>query len=122
MFNADVIQNIITGAGVVGLGLWGAYERWWKSKADRANTEAGVAVAMGQEAVFNMLTQRLDMMEKEIQVLRDELAEERAHSRKLELHIWKLENVMRNANIDPPVFEDREPYSTKSRSRKAPSS
>lgn len=104
--NGELLQNLFTGAGVIGLALWAAWERLSKARLQNASNEAGMASAMAQESVFNMLNHRLDTMEKEIQTLRGELAVERAHSRKLELHIWKLENLMRASNIDPPVFED----------------
>ena len=102
----EAFQNFLLGAGTVGLVIWGAYERWSKTKLQNATNEAGTSVALAQEAVFNMLNQRLDTMESEIRTLRTELSVERMRSRKMELHIFKMENVMRAAGLDPPVFED----------------
>lgn len=97
--------NIILGLGAVGAVLWAAWERWIKNKAMQAGTEAQVAVSDAQHTVYSLVTARLESVEKELQSIRGELAVERAHSRKLELHIFKLESIMREANLQPPAFD-----------------
>lgn len=96
--------NILLGVGAAGGVLWAAWERWIKNKVVAANSEAQVAISAAQETVYTMMTNRLESLEKEMQAVRAELAAERAHGRKLELHIFKLESLMQKANLEPPAF------------------
>ena len=97
--------NILLGASTVGAGLMWAREKWFKLKVESANTDVAVVTADAQQLVYTMLMNRLETLEKEMQGVRQELATERAHSRALEIHIFKLEAVMRKANIEVPLFE-----------------
>lgn len=98
-------QDILLGAGAFGGILWAVWERWLRSRVDSANTDAAVAVAGSQETMFTMLTNRLETLEKDLQGVRQELSVERAHSRRMEIHIFKLESMMRKSGIEPPTFE-----------------
>lgn len=98
---------IVAGGGLIAA-VWGGIQRY---KTGKANTRADVAeanasrdVADAQSTVYTTLTSRLESLENEIKGIRAELSVERQHSRKLELHIFKLENLMRQANLTPPVF------------------
>ena len=104
---SEVVTNILLGASSIGLGIWAVVERWSRFKLQNANNDANVAVAGAQETMFTMLTGRLETLEKEVQGLRAELSIERQHSRKLEIHIYKLEDMMRKSNIEPPAFSDK---------------
>ena len=96
---------------------------WWMNrgkkaaaiKADIAASEASAetaaahgAVADAQQAVYRLLLERVTTLEKDMRLVREELAQERQHSRRLVLHIWKLEQLMREANLTVPAFIDGE--------------
>jgi len=106
--NADVLTGIGTAIGSVGVVAAGAWGWWLKNKKTQAETRADVAVADSQAAVYRLLTERLEALENDQRALRAELVAERAHSRRLTLHIWKLESIMRKAGLDVPIFEDDE--------------
>lgn len=106
---AAVVGQFIT---YVGLVLSGAYNVWQSLKLKRASNTAQVAesnaqtaVADSQQTIYKLLTDRLTSLEAEQSKIREELAEERRHSRKLELHIFQLEGLMRKAGLEPPVFD-----------------
>lgn len=99
------LTKIILGMAGAGGFIWAAWERWIKNKVVAANSEAQVAISAAQETVYTMMTNRLESLEKEMRAVRAELAAERAHGRKLELHIFELESLMRKANLEPPDFE-----------------
>lgn len=103
--DGGMVKDLLMGAAGVGGILWAIWERWLRSRVDAANTNAAVAAADGERTVYKMMEDRLSTLEKEMQGVRQELSEERQRSRKLELHIFRLESLMRKAGIDPPVFE-----------------
>lgn len=104
----------------IGLLAGGAYAWWLKQqknaaevKADVAGSNADRAVADAQQTVYKLLTDRLTKLEaevsdqrKELNACRVELDAERRHSRALEIHVRKLEAMMRSAGITPPPFID----------------
>ena len=95
------LTNILLGGGVIGASLWAAWERWIKNKVMSANAEAQVAIAEAQQSVYQMLTQRLESLEKELQTVRQELSEERGIRRRLEDHVANLECFLRSKGLDP---------------------
>lgn len=102
-----------TALGAVGMVAGGVYAWFLKAQKDRANTRAEVAeadsarsVADAQQSVYKLLNERLTTLETEVRGLRSELDTERKHSRRLELHIWRLEGLMRKAGIEPPTFHE----------------
>lgn len=97
--------SILLGLATIGAGAGWAREKFIKTKVESANADAAVAAAEGAQTVYKMMEERLSTLEKEMQGVRMELSEERQRSRKLELHIFRLESLMRKAGIDPPVFE-----------------
>lgn len=97
--------QIVLGVATLATGIGWAREKMIKTRVESANADAQVAVAGSQEAMFTMLTNRLATLEKDLQSVREELATERAHSRRMEIHIFKLESMMRKAGIEPPIFE-----------------
>lgn len=102
----DVVVQGVLGGGAIGTFLWALYERWLRLKVVRAQTDVQVVGLEGQESVYSMLKDRLEEMQKELNSIRDEVAIERKHSRKMEIHIFKLESLMRKAGIEPPVFDE----------------
>lgn len=88
---------------------------WWQgrqkakaqTRADIAESDAERNVADAQSTVYKLLSERLSTLEREVKELRAELGEERRHSRRLELHIWKLEQLMRAAGLEPPEFDGK---------------
>lgn len=99
----------------VGIGIGGVYAWWLKQQRDRADTRADVArsdseatMADAKSTVYNLLLDRVTTLEADMRLVRTELAEERQHSRRLVLHIWKLEQLMREANLTVPAFIDGE--------------
>lgn len=106
--NWEQIGGWIAGLGFAATTAWGLVQKFKKDKAttraDIADANADRSVADSQTTVYNMLTSRLETLETEVRGLRAELSVERVHSRKLELHIWKLENLMRAQGMEPPAF------------------
>lgn len=105
------IQNILLGMGAVGAAVWAVWERVQKARLSKSSADAGVAVNDAQERMFQLMTQRLESLENDVVRLRGELMEERRHNRALdfrlrqyELHIMKLENIMRSAGLEPPTI------------------
>lgn len=98
--------------GLIASGFWAAWQRRAKVQAETrasvADHDRDAAVADAQGAVYKMLLERVQTLENEVRAMRLENASERAHNRKLVLHIWKLEGLMRKAGIDPPPFIDGE--------------
>lgn len=99
----------------VGIGAGGVYAWWLKTTKSKAVTSADIATARAEESVadanskvYKMLLERVITLENDMRIVRDELAQERQHSRRLVLHIWKLEGLMRAAGLDAPPFVDGE--------------
>lgn len=92
-------------AGAVGVltgGIWAAIQ---KVRRGQAETKAAVAedtrdrsVADSQKLVYDMLNERLKVVEQE-------LRDHKLYTRKLELHITKLEKLMREKGLEVPVME-----------------
>jgi hypothetical protein len=115
-FDWSVVGGAIT---AMGIGIGGVYAWWQKTQRTAAVTRAEVAeagadkaVADASSAVYTLLTNRLTRVEAEQTALRAELAGERRHIRRLTLHIWLLEGLMRQANLVPPPFVDDEVIAT----------
>jgi hypothetical protein len=87
---------IMGGLGLGGI-LWAAYEKFMRHRLQEANTDSGVAVATANEALFNMLTQRLTAVEEEVKQLRTALEREREYTR-------TLVAVMVAAGQTPPPY------------------
>ena len=79
MGGGDVVLGV---AGVGGI-LWAIYEKFMRHKLQEANLDSGVAVANANEALFNMLTQRLTAVEEEVKQLKTALEREREYTRTL---------------------------------------
>ena len=87
---------IMGGLGLGGI-LWAAYEKIMRHKLQDANVDSGVAVANANEALFNMLTQRLTALEAEVERMKKELDCEREYNR-------SLVAIMVSAGIVPPAY------------------
>jgi uncharacterized protein HemX len=106
----SVLGGGLAAAATLATGAWA----WWQknqraqaqTKAEVAMADAGRAIADANGEVYKLVTERLRAVEADIERLRDELAHERRRSRAMELHIIRLENLMRRAGIEPPAFED----------------
>lgn len=101
------LVSLIVGAGAAAV--------WWQRRAAReAKVEADVAkegairtVADAEHTLYKLLAERQTQLENEVREMRAELNTERAHSRQLEVHIFRLENLMRKAGLEPPEREQR---------------
>jgi hypothetical protein len=96
------------GAVVAGVGAGWLYFKRLVGQGKIATAEKALAVS--QETLYSQLTQRLNSLEEDYKSIREELRVERDNSRKLamqnqrlELHIIKLEALMRNAGIEVPA-------------------
>jgi chromosome segregation ATPase len=104
----------ISTAVASGLGLlaavWAGYERFKRTRAETgaavASSSADRAVAESQATVFELMKNRLEALEREMQQVRHELQTERQHSRRLELHIYKLEGILTKAGLEPPKLDE----------------
>jgi predicted amino acid-binding ACT domain protein len=108
----DLMEKLLLGAAGVGGILWAVWERIQKARIQKSSTDAGVAVNVAQEELFRLLTTRMTALEADYTALRQELAEERKHSRMLDIrvqhyqiHVMKLEAQMRAQGLEPPVLE-----------------
>ena len=114
-FDWGAIGGAIAAIGAVATGAWA----WWvkrsetaaKARANVAEANAETTVADAQGALYRLLAERLTTLEAEMQAVRAELNAERQHSRKLEvkawqleLHVGKLETLMRAAGMEPPTL------------------
>lgn len=101
------ILGVISTAAV---GAWAAFERIKRTRAETgaavASSSADRAVAESQATVFELMKTRLEALEKEMQLLRAELQAERQHSRKMELHVYKLEGLLVKAGLSVPKLEE----------------
>ena len=91
------LQDILLGMGGVGAILWAIYEKWMRHKLQDANIDSGVAVANANEALFNMLTQRMTALEEEVKQVKKELDREREYTR-------TLVATMVAAGLAPPAY------------------
>ena len=93
---ANVSDILLGGAGLGGI-IWALYEKWMRHKLQDANIDSGVAVANANEALFNMLTQRMTALEEEVKLVKKELDREREYTR-------TLVATMVAAGIVPPAY------------------
>ena len=91
------LQDVLLGMGGLGAILWAVYEKWMRHKLQGANTDSGVAVANANEALFNMLTQRMTALEEEVKQVKKELDREREYTR-------TLVATMVAAGLAPPAY------------------
>ena len=91
------LQDVLLGMGGLGAILWAVYEKWMRNKLQDANTDSGVAVANANEALFNMLTQRMTALEEEVKQVKKELDREREYTR-------TLVATMVAAGLAPPAY------------------
>lgn len=96
------IGTAVTGVGVLAGTIWAAVQ---KVRRGQAETKAAVAedsrdrtVADSQKLIYDMLNERLKIVEAELVTLR-------AANRKQEIHIAKLERIMREKGLDVPTLE-----------------
>jgi hypothetical protein len=83
---------------------------WWhrrtvKDAQDKASVaQAGLArvAADAESAVYRLLVERMNALEKEVERLTHAENESRLRERALEEHIFHLENLMRKAGMDVP--------------------
>ena len=93
---ANVSDILLGGAGLGGI-IWALYEKWMRHKLQDANIDSGVAVANANEALFNMLTQRMTALEEEVKQVKKELDREREYTR-------TLVATMVAAGLAPPAY------------------
>ena len=93
---ANVSDILLGGAGLGGI-IWALYEKWMRHKLQDANIDSGVAVANANEALFNMLTQRLTALEEGVKQVKKELDREREYTR-------TLVATMVAAGLAPPAY------------------
>lgn len=104
------LGTAIAAVGSVAAGIWA----WWlknrrqvaETRAEVAESDANKAVADAQQTVYRLLNERLTTLEGEVRGLRQELIVERAHSRKLELQIVRLDRWIRAQGLTPPTFAE----------------
>lgn len=98
----------IVGPAVVGLATWLKMRKPNQAKIDAAvaASRADEAVSDAEGALYRRLREDMDALRGDVNRLRAELDAERKHGRKLERHIWRLERLMREANLTPPPFDD----------------
>lgn len=106
-FNPDWPSIGIALSGIfVGIAGWIKDRKTGKAddKAEIAQSNASAAVADAEGTIYNRLREEIDALRNDVNRLRSDLDQERRHSRALELHVWKLERIMRDAGLTPPPF------------------
>lgn len=91
------LQELLLGFGGIGAVAWAIYERLQRLKVDNAMGDSNVSMATANEALFNMLTQRLTALEAEVERMKKELDREREYNR-------SLVATMVSAGIVPPAY------------------
>lgn len=112
MIDGASMENVLLGAGGIGAIIWAVWERYQKARLQKSSTDANVATNAAQEELFKLITTRMAALEADYTNLRQELAEERKHSRMLDIrvqhyqiHVMKLEAQMRASGLEPPMLE-----------------
>lgn len=104
----DKVGGAIIGASTIIGGIYAAIMRHRKNVAETratvAEDTARTAVADAQRTVYDTLVGRVSMLEEDLRKMRDELQAERRLSRALQLHVMRLEDMMRKAGMEPPAF------------------
>lgn len=90
-------SDMVLGAAGVGGIIWAIYEKFMRYKVESANSDSNVAVANANEALFNMLTNRLEALEAEVKRLSGEITKEREYNR-------VLVGAMMTAGIPVPAY------------------
>lgn len=103
-FGASLVSLVI-GIGSTVTWLERRASRSAKAEAEAAQANATRSVADAEHTLYKLLADRQAQLESEVKTMREELATERRHSRELEVHIFRLENLMRKAGMEPPVRE-----------------
>lgn len=103
------LNTIGTSIGAIALGIityWGQYAVLkHKKKAQVAEYSAEQSTFEAESRLYKHLKERIEELEKSTVQLRRDLDAERNRGRNLEIHIWKLENMMRKAGLEPPPFD-----------------
>lgn len=109
-----MIDWVAVGAALVSvvIGVGGGIA-WWQSRiarqakiaAEVAASGASRTIADAEHTLFKLLADRLTTVENDLKTVRAEQAVERTHARQLEVHIYRLENLMRKAGLEPPERE-----------------
>lgn len=87
----------------IGTALWALWERKERS---RSEARAEVAQNDAEAGLYRMLNDRINAMQAEMKELRAELGDYRRRNNRLEVHIFRLERLMREKGIEPPPFEE----------------
>lgn len=111
MIDWQTIGGAVAALSALATGAWA----WWlknqraqaTTRAEVAEANATAAVADAQGTVYKLLLERVETLEREMRSVRDELATERQHSRRLELQLIRLERWIRSKGMEPPTFEEQ---------------
>lgn len=97
----DVGMALTSLAGIAGV-VWG-----WvlKQRAVLSETKARVAEDERDREMANSATVLYSQLSERLKSVEMELREMKLYSRKLEIHVQKLEDLMRGHGIQPPPFE-----------------
>lgn len=101
-FDVETIGMGLTSAAGIAALVWGWIQKQHsvvsETKARVAEDDRDREMANSAGTLYSMLNERLKTVEQELRDLKN-------YSRKLELHISKLEGLMREHNITPPILE-----------------
>lgn len=104
----NVVGTAIAGVAAVATGIWGGILKFKKSvaeaKADVATARSEQTVADAQGKVYELLKDRLVAVEAKVEQLEKKVAARDETIRQLHKHISRLEQLMREAGIEPPTL------------------
>lgn len=99
--NLESIWAGIASVGAIGGIIWGWIQKQRtvlsENRTKVAEDDRDRELATSAQTLYSMLNDRLKTVELEQKELR-------MYTRKLELHVLKLEKLMRDNNIEPPMF------------------
>lgn len=110
--------GILSGASVLGMAIFAVWNRILAARNKLAESNAGVAKADSDRAiadagntVFTLVSQRLQAVEAELTIVRQDLATVREQVRErdnkihvMELHVMDLENVLHHHGLTVPTM------------------
>lgn len=103
-----VIQGAFTGIAMFGTWAFARRKNNAETTSDIAAANASTSASEAASTLYDRLREEIDALRNDVNRLRSDLDIERRHSRRLELHVWKLERIMRAGGLEPPEFIDED--------------
>lgn len=103
-----VAYGLFTGISMFGTWVVTRKKNSAETNSDIAAANASTSASEAASTLYDRLREEIDALRNDVNRLRSDLDIERRHSRRLELHVWKLERIMRAGGLEPPEFIDED--------------